>query len=53
MIFYVIVCIAIVLGVLVMTLIAISKGYAYKHSIDPLPDDEQRMKDNIEQDRTD
>ncbi|WP_077324321.1 YtzI protein [Virgibacillus siamensis] len=51
MTFYVVLGVAIVLAVLIMTLVAISKGYAYQHSIDPLPDDVQN--DLEEEDRTD
>ncbi|WP_246569887.1 YtzI protein [Lentibacillus saliphilus] len=31
----------ITISVLVLSLITISKGYAYKHTIDPLPEDEE------------
>ncbi|REJ10121.1 MULTISPECIES: YtzI protein [Halobacillus] len=34
-----IVCIAIVLGIAAMFGMAVSKGYDYKHTVDPLPDD--------------
>ncbi|MBY7142252.1 YtzI protein [Virgibacillus sp. NKC19-3] len=30
-----------VVGVLLLSLLTLSKGYAYKHSIDPHPDEEQ------------
>ncbi|WP_164670907.1 YtzI protein [Virgibacillus doumboii] len=50
MITIIIIAIAIMLAVLAFTLIAISKGYDYKHSIDPLPendtDDQQMEKDH-------
>lgn len=36
---YIIGMVAIVLVVLVMSLYAITKGYAYKHTIDPKPED--------------
>lgn len=36
--------IVIILIVLVLTLISISKGYAYKHTIDPLPEEESDIK---------
>ncbi|RWZ54962.1 YtzI protein [Halobacillus fulvus] len=34
-----IVCVAIVLGIAAMFGAAVSKGYDYKHTIDPLPDE--------------
>ncbi|MRG87309.1 YtzI protein [Salinibacillus xinjiangensis] len=34
---YILLGIVIVLSILVLSLIAISKGYAYKHTVDPLP----------------
>jgi hypothetical protein len=34
-----IVCIAIVLGIAAMFGFAVSKGYDYKHTVDPLPDE--------------
>ncbi|WP_430788775.1 YtzI protein [Virgibacillus flavescens] len=48
---YIILAIAIILFVLVLSLITINKGYAFKHSIDELPeenqnDDEQEKSDN-------
>ncbi|MBB6454081.1 hypothetical protein HNQ94_002532 [Salirhabdus euzebyi] len=43
--FWLLVCIAIVLAVLGLSLMAISKGYSYQHKIDPLPGDE----DNTEE----
>lgn len=38
---YVAISIVVVVIVLVLSLITITKGYAYKHSIDPLPDDNE------------
>ncbi|WP_081988300.1 YtzI protein [Halobacillus sp. BBL2006] len=43
-----IVCIAIVLGIAAMFGFAVSKGYDYKHTVDPLPDDVES--ENIEND---
>lgn len=40
-----IVCIAIVLGIAAMFGMAVSKGYDYKHTVDPLPD-ENHLKDD-------
>lgn len=43
-----IVCVSIVLGIAAMFGLAVSKGYDYKHTIDPLPEDphdEQEDKD--------
>ncbi|UJL46939.1 YtzI protein [Virgibacillus sp. NKC19-16] len=37
----VIVSIIVVIGVLLLSLLTLSKGYAYKHSVDPLPDDDK------------
>ncbi|TGB02286.1 YtzI protein [Halobacillus salinus] len=34
-----IVCVAIVLGIAAMFGAAVSKGYDYKHKVDPLPED--------------
>lgn len=45
MMVYIIMAIAIMLAVLALTLMAISKGYDYKHSIDPLPDNENKSED--------
>jgi hypothetical protein len=39
-----IVCIAIVIGIAAMFGMAVSKGYDYKHTVDPLPD-EDHLKD--------
>ncbi|ASN07167.1 YtzI protein [Virgibacillus necropolis] len=36
---YIVLGIAIILVVLILTLITINKGYAFKHSIDELPED--------------
>lgn len=52
MTFYVVLSIAIILAVLIMTLVTISKGYAYKHSIDPLPDDEHNEQEDKKKGRT-
>ncbi|MCP3028181.1 YtzI protein [Halobacillus sp. A5] len=41
-----IVCIAIVLGIAGAFWAAISKGYDYKHTIDPHPDDTPGTKDS-------
>ncbi|MFZ3580300.1 YtzI protein [Virgibacillus sp. DJP39] len=38
---YVVLGIVIILAVLVLTLITINKGYAYKHSIDELPEGDE------------
>ncbi|WP_175615012.1 YtzI protein [Piscibacillus halophilus] len=37
--------IAIVLGVLALTVFVISKGYSYEHKVDPLPDNHKGEKD--------
>ncbi|WP_106494978.1 YtzI protein [Lentibacillus sp. Marseille-P4043] len=37
----IIIGIVIMLIVLVMTLFSISKGYAYKHTVDPLPEEDK------------
>ncbi|SFJ43103.1 Tumour necrosis factor receptor superfamily member 19 [Halobacillus dabanensis] len=34
------VCIAIVIGIAAMFGMAVSKGYDYKHTVDPLPDED-------------
>ncbi|UOR11740.1 YtzI protein [Halobacillus amylolyticus] len=44
------ICIVIVLGVAGASAAAISKGYNYKHTVDPLPDEKQR---NEEQKKSD
>ncbi|GGF31870.1 hypothetical protein GCM10010954_33810 [Halobacillus andaensis] len=41
-----IVCIAIVLGIAGAFWAAISKGYDYKHTIDPHPDDANKNEEN-------
>ncbi|MFD2044307.1 YtzI protein [Ornithinibacillus salinisoli] len=41
MTFYIILAIIIILAILTLSLITTSKGYAYKHTIDPLPQDSQ------------
>ncbi|MEN1968439.1 YtzI protein [Lentibacillus sp. N15] len=38
---YTIVGILIILIVLLLTLVSISKGYAYKHTIDPMPQEKE------------
>ncbi|MGP4071531.1 YtzI protein [Piscibacillus sp. B03] len=43
-----IISIAIVLGVLALTIFAISKGYSYNHKVDPVPD---RHKEDDEPDK--
>lgn len=43
-----IISIAIVLGVLALTIFAISKGYSYQHKVDPIPD--RHKKDDDEPD---
>ncbi|MGY0693624.1 YtzI protein [Virgibacillus sp. FSP13] len=40
----IIIGIVIMLIVLVMTLFSISKGYAYKHTVDPLPEEDKGNK---------
>jgi len=35
----IVISIVVVLLVVVLSLVTLSKGYAYKHSVDPLPDD--------------
>ncbi|MFD2637994.1 YtzI protein [Piscibacillus salipiscarius] len=41
-----IISIAIVLGVLALTVFAISKGYAYNHKVDPMPDRHKKDDDD-------
>ncbi|RPF53180.1 YtzI protein [Aquisalibacillus elongatus] len=41
-----IIAIAIVVGVLALTLFAISKGYSYDHKVDPMP---KKHKENDEE----
>lgn len=43
---YIVLGIVIMLAVLGLTLITINKGYAYKHSIDELPEDGKKNDDN-------
>ncbi|MCA0971665.1 YtzI protein [Halobacillus litoralis] len=38
-----IVCVAIVLGIAAMFGAAVSKGYDYKHTVDPLPEDAEKQ----------
>ncbi|MFD1038302.1 YtzI protein [Virgibacillus byunsanensis] len=45
MLFYIILSIAIMLVVLLLSLFTISKGYAYKHTVDPLPDEQEDKND--------
>ncbi|CDQ19279.1 Tumour necrosis factor receptor superfamily member 19 [Halobacillus karajensis] len=40
------VCIAIVLGIAAMFGMAVSKGYEYKHTVDPLPDEDHLEEDH-------
>ncbi|MDY0410402.1 YtzI protein [Virgibacillus soli] len=40
MVYYVIAMVAICVIVLIMSLVTVSKGYAYKHVVDPLPENE-------------
>lgn len=42
---YIILGIGIILFVLILTLITINKGYAYKHSIDELPEDSEHKEE--------
>lgn len=47
---YIVLGIVIILAVLVLTLITINKGYAYKHSIDELPEDNSEEKEDDQND---
>ncbi len=42
MIGYIILAVVIMLAVLLLSLMTISKGYAYKHTVDPLPEDQEQ-----------
>ncbi|MFD2760061.1 YtzI protein [Lentibacillus juripiscarius] len=44
---YIVTGVVIMLTVMALTLIAISKGYDYKHTVDPLPADDEEKK-NVE-----
>lgn len=50
MVGYIVMVVVIMLAVLLLTLVSINKGYAFKHSIDELPEegneDENGSKDN-------
>ncbi|MEN2768769.1 YtzI protein [Ornithinibacillus xuwenensis] len=46
MIWFIIIGIVIVIGVLVLSVLTTSKGYAYKHTIDPLPPQEEENQSN-------
>ncbi|WP_163539956.1 YtzI protein [Gracilibacillus sp. YIM 98692] len=37
----IIVCIIVVIGVLALSIMTLNKGYAYKQTIDPLPEEEK------------
>ncbi|MBP1968551.1 Ca2+/H+ antiporter [Virgibacillus natechei] len=43
-----IISILVVAFVLILSLVTISKGYAYKHSVDPLPDEEVQEQNSEE-----
>ncbi|MET3683886.1 putative membrane protein [Alkalibacillus flavidus] len=45
-----IISIVIIIVVAVLTVMAISKGYSYEHTVDPLPEEEGQDKDNAEED---
>ncbi|PKR77066.1 YtzI protein [Halalkalibacillus sediminis] len=45
-----IVSIAIIIAVMFLTIYAISKGYAYEHKVDPLPDEKKSDDDNSDSD---
>ncbi|CDQ40995.1 MULTISPECIES: YtzI protein [Virgibacillus] len=49
----IIACIIVVAIVLILSLVTISKGYAYKHEIDPLPDEWETTEGKHEEDSTD
>ncbi|MBA2175644.1 YtzI protein [Halobacillus locisalis] len=46
-----IVCVGIVLGIAAMFGAAVSKGYDYKHKVDPLPDDADHYKYEFDEDK--
>ncbi|MFC4402102.1 YtzI protein [Gracilibacillus xinjiangensis] len=45
----IVVCIAVVIAVLALSIMTLNKGYAYKQTIDPLPED---IKSETEKDKT-
>ncbi|MDY0395306.1 YtzI protein [Virgibacillus halophilus] len=53
MVAYIIGMVAIMLVVLAMTLYAITKGYAYKHTIDPKPEDAENGTNHQQTDKLD
>lgn len=46
-----IVSVIVVVGVVLLSLLTLSKGYAYKHSVDPIPDDDKL--DELQEERND
>ncbi|SHG09127.1 YtzI protein [Ornithinibacillus halophilus] len=49
MIWYIVIAIVIIIAVLLLSLMTINKGYAYKHTIDPLPSEENETENNEEE----
>ncbi|MFC4559964.1 YtzI protein [Virgibacillus kekensis] len=45
----IIIAVSIMLVVLLLTLAAISKGYAYKHTVDPMPGEDEEKEGKNEQ----
>ncbi|MUK89783.1 YtzI protein [Ornithinibacillus sp. L9] len=43
MIWFIVLAIVIILAVLALSLLTTSKGYAYKHTIDPLPQNDEHL----------
>lgn len=44
-----IICIVIVIGVLFLSVATLSKGYAYKHTIDPLPEEQKKESQSVQE----
>ncbi|WP_099156532.1 YtzI protein [Virgibacillus ndiopensis] len=52
MVSYIVIAVVIILVVLVLTLVSISKGYDYKHTVDPMPDEKDEASVYEQKDRT-
>lgn len=46
MVAVIVVCVVVTLLVLALSILTINKGYAYKQSVDPLPSDEEKERND-------
>ncbi|MEI3604110.1 YtzI protein [Pseudogracilibacillus sp. SE30717A] len=46
-----VISILLTVGILILSLLTISKGYGYKHTIDPLVDEEKEYQEKVSEER--